>query len=126
MRVKTGVLALTLVLALSGCAAKTYVQSLFVSAVSLETVGHQFAAISEQVTQGCESRAIPVSTCDKYRVFGQHFQRSYPLAVGMWRAADHAGDASTKGKAEDIMRVLAEDLTKLAIEALGALSPEVK
>ena len=124
--VKTGALALSLALTLSGCAVKTYVQSLFVSAVSLDAVGHQFAAISEQVTVGCESHAIPADTCDRYRAFGVRFKRSYPLAVGMWRAAEHTRDAATQGRAEDVVKSLAEDLKKLATEARGMLTPDVR
>lgn len=120
---KTGALTALLALTLAGCSAVDYTKSLFVTAVSLETVGHQFAAISEQVTVGCESKAIPIQTCQRYRVFGEHFKRSFPLAVGVWRAADQAGDAKTKGKAEDVVRSLAEDLATLTAEALGAFLP---
>ena len=111
---------------LAGCSAWTYTQSLFVAAISLETVGQQFAAISEQVTLGCESKAIPVQTCQRYRVFGDHFKRSYPIAVGMWRAADKAGDTMVKRKAEDVVRSLSEDLGTFTTEALGAFTTETK
>jgi hypothetical protein len=78
------------------------------------------------VGAGCVSKAIPVGTCDKYRAFHTNFKRVYPLTVGMWQAADKAGDATTKRKAEDVGRQLAVDLTRLATEALGAFAPEVK
>ena len=111
---------------LGGCAAWDFTKSLFITAVSLEAIGVQLAAVSEQVTVGCETRVIPTQPCERYRVFGEHFKRTYPIAVKMWKAADRAGDAATRGKAEDVVRVLAEDMTKLATEALNAFSMEVR
>lgn len=104
---------------LTGCALK----SLFVSAVSLEAVGVQFAAVSEQVTQGCEKRVITVQTCERYRVFGENFKRAYPLAVGVWKAARTADDTASQEKAEDVVRALARDLAKLTAEALASFLP---
>ena len=111
---------------LSGCAAWTATKSLFVSAVSLEVVGEQFLQTTKQVQAGCDSRAIPIPTCQRYKIFHDRFQKAYPIAVGMWRAADKANDASTKGKAEDVVRSLSKDLADLTAEALGAFVPEVR
>ena len=120
INVKTGAVVLTLVALLTaGCALK----SLFVSAVSLEAVGVQFHAVSEQVTQGCEKRVITVQTCERYRVFGENFKRAYPLAVGVWKAARTADDTASQEKAEDVVRALARDLAKLTAEALASFLP---
>ena len=111
---------------LTGCAAFDYTKSLFVSGVSLETVGEQFLQITDQVREGCLNGVIPVKTCVRYGNFHDNFVRAFPLAVGIWNAADKAGDAATKQKAEDVVRVLAKDMGKLAAEALGAFIPEDK
>ena len=124
--VKTGALVLVLLLALAGCGATAAVKGLFVSGVSLEQVGEQFVNISEQITKGCEVSAIPQTTCDKYRAFGLHFKKTYPLAVGMWEASRKANDKATQEKAENVVRSLASDMSKLASEALGAFAPEMK
>ena len=118
--------SIALVLTLTGCAAPAYIKGLFVSGVSLEAVGNQFAQVSIQVTAGCVQKVIPQRTCDRYRDFGEHFKKTYPLVVGMWRAARDAEDAESQKRAEDIVRMMSEDLSKLAIEALGAFAPEVK
>ena len=120
-------IALVLVVALTaGCGAWTYTQSMFVTAVSLEAVGEHFLLVTQQVQGGCNDRSIPLPTCVKYKAFHDNFVRAYPLAVGMWRAADKAGDAATKGKAEDVVRGLSRDLATLAAEALSALATEVR
>ena len=105
---------------LSGCAS---IKPFFVSGVSLEVVGDQFAAVSEQITVGCERRVITPSTCERYRVFGENFKKSYPLAVGVWQAARKANDKGMQGKAEDVVRQLSTDLSKLAAEALSQFVP---
>lgn len=115
-----------LVLLLTGCSAVQTVKGLFVSGVSLEAVGVQFAEVSEQVTKGCEQKVVPQTTCEKYRAFGLNFKRVYPLAVGMWEAARRANDAATQRKAEDVMRSLSNDLTTLTAEALGSFTPGSK
>lgn len=120
----TALVALALVL--TGCGTLTAAKGLFVSGVSLEALGEQFVAVSRQVSAGCEQRIIPAPTCEKYRTFGEHFKRVYPLTVEMWRAARRAEDAAAQEKAEDVARVLSRDLTKLSIEALGAFAPEVR
>ena len=111
-------------LALTGCAAFDYTKALFVSGVSLEAVGEQFLQVTSQVADGCRQAIIPRDTCISYGVFHEKFRRTYPLAVGMWTAADRAGDAATKRKAEDVIRVLSSDLARLAAEALNAFAPE--
>lgn len=121
MRAKTGVLALTLVLALSGCAAVDYTRSLFVAGVSLEVLGDQFVRVTNQVTAGCDvDKSIPANICVKYRAFGLRFKQVYPTLVGLWQAADRAGDRSAKAKAEEVALGLATDLSALAVEALGS------
>lgn len=111
---------------LTGCSVYTSTKSLFVSGVSLQALGEQFVAVSEQVAEGCDGGVIPVHTCDKYKAFFDNFVKVYPLTVKTWEAAKNAGDVATQGKAEDVARSLAKDLTELAIEALGSLAPEVK
>ena len=115
-----------LVVLLVGCAAPSYIQGLFVSGVSLEVVGNQFAQVSTQITAGCAQKVILPATCEKYRVFGEHFKKTYPIVVGMWRAAREAEDAESKKRAEDVIRLMSEELSKLAIEALGAFAPEIR
>lgn len=123
--VKVVVLALVLALTASGCAG--FMQNLFATGVSVEAVGDQFVVTSEQVTLGCNSGVIPANTCEKYRVFGTHFKKVYPVTVGLWQAARKAGDKAAQQKAEDVVRSLALDLTRLAAEALQAFIPvEVK
>ena len=117
--------ALALVITLTtGCGAWTYTRSMFVSGISLEGLGEQFVSVSTQVTEGCKLQVIQLTTCAKYRVFGEHFKKAYPLTVSVWKAARKAGDTAMQDKAEDVIRVLSKDLTKLAVEALGALAPE--
>ena len=111
-------------LTLTGCAAFDYTKALFVSGVSLEAVGEQFLQVTAQVKDGCTQQIIPLKTCLNYSVFHEQFRRSYPLAVGMWTAADRAGDAATKRKAEDVIRSMSADLARLAAEALNAFAPE--
>ena len=111
---------------LTGCAAFDYTKSMFVSGVSLEAVGEQFLSVTHQVGAGCQKGEIPRRMCEDYGEFHERFKRTYPLAVGMWMAADRAGDAATKQKAEDVVRSLSRDLAKLAAEALSALVPEMK
>ena len=118
--------ALALTLALTGCATMDYAKSLFVTGVSLEALGEQFLQITDQVRSGCQSLVIPAPTCDRYKVFHDNFQKTYPLTVGMWQAADKAGDAATKGKAEDVARALGKSLAQLATEALSSFAPEVR
>lgn len=119
--------ALALVVALTaGCGAWTYTQSMFVSAVSLEAVGEHFLLVTQQVQAGCNDRTIPYPTCVRYKAFHDNFVKAYPLAVGMWKTADKAGDAATKGKAEDVVRRLSTDLTALANDALAAFATEVR
>ena len=125
--VKTGLTLLLIAGLIAGCAAVDYTKSLFVAGVSLEAVGRQFAQVSAQVKEGCDvTRVIPQSTCLKYREFGTRFKQVYPVTVGLWKAADSAGDKAAKSKAEDVAISLAADLSALAIEALGTLAPEVK
>lgn len=118
------VAVLVLAVLLAGCA--MFSQSLEVTGTSILGVGEQFEAVSAQVVKGCANQAIPKTTCDRYRVFGENFKRTYPLTVGLWDSARKAGDAKSQGKAEDVIRSLAVDLSKLAVEALGAFAPEVK
>ena len=113
-------------LTLTGCAAFDYTKALFVSGVSLEAVGEQFLQVTAQVKDGCTQQIIPLKTCLNYSVFHEQFRRSYPLAVGMWTAADRAGDAATKRKAEDVIRSMSADLARLAAEALNAFASEVR
>lgn len=124
MKIKRLPLLMVVIVMLSGCSAFSYTKSLFVSGVSLEVLGTHFVQTTEHVTAGCDAKVIPAVTCDKYRAFGLHFKRVYPLTVGMWRAARNAGDATAKGKAEDVARSLAKDLTTLAVEALGTFAPK--
>ena len=124
--VKTGAVAFLLLVVLAGCGAMDYTRSLFVSGVSLEALGTQFVQVTEQVTAGCDAHTIPVTTCARYRTFGEGFKRAYPLTVSLWQAAEKAGDTATKRRAEDVARSLASDLSRLAVEALGTLAPEVK
>lgn len=111
-------------LLLSGCSVMGLAKGLFASGVSLQTVGTQFVAVSEQVTAGCAARAIPAPTCERYRVFGEQFKRTYPVTVGLWNAARTAGDKATQARAEDVAAQLAEDLSKLAVEALRTFTEE--
>ena len=113
-------------LTLTGCATFDYAKGLFVSGVSLEAVGEQFLQVTAQVADGCKQAIIPLNTCISYGVFHEKFRRTYPLAVGMWTAADRAGDSATKGKAEDVIRSLSTDLARMAAEALKAFAPEVR
>lgn len=124
--VKTGAIVALLALTLAGCGAMDYTKSLFISGVSLEVLGTQFTSTTEQVTKGCEAQAIPKDLCARYRAFGLRFKRVYPVTVGLWQAAERAGDTTAKRKAEDVTQALARDLTRLAVEALGSLSPEEK
>lgn len=118
--------ALSLTLTLSGCAAIDYTKSLFITGISIEQVGEQFIQVTNQMVAGCRADVIPDKLCDQYGTFFQNFQKTYPLAVGMWKAADKAGDTATKRKAEDVVRVLATDMTRLVIEALGTFAPVEK
>lgn len=111
------VLLLALVM-LTGCS--TFSKSLVVSGTSLATLGDQFAQVSAQVTAGCDSKVIPQSVCDKYRVFGENFKKTYPITVGLWKAARDAGDKAAQSKAEDVIRQLSVSLSAIAIEALGS------
>ena len=120
------IFVLALAVAVTGCAGWTYTKSLFVTAVSLEAVGEHFLQVTKQVQSGCDTHAIPLPTCAKYKAFHDNFQRAYPLAVGLWKAADKVGDAATKGKAEEVVRRLSTDLAGLAGEALGAFATEVR
>ena len=74
--VKTGAVIVLAVLLFSGCSALTYTKSLFVSGISLETIGEQFVQVSEQVTQGCAAQVIPAPTCARYMVFGENFKKT--------------------------------------------------
>lgn len=105
---------------LGGCGAWTWTKSLFVAGVSVEVVGNQFVSVSKQVTAGCVAGAIPAMTCEKYRVFGEHFKKVYPITVGLWRSAKDARDRAAQDKAEEVIIGLSEDLSRLAVEALGA------
>ena len=111
------------VMLLAGCGAYAGFKALFVSGVALDVVGDQFVAVSAQVNVGCTQQVIPAATCAKYRAFQVRFKQSYPLAVGMWQAANKAGDTVSKGKAEDVIRSLARDLSNLASEALQTFMP---
>ena len=125
-RVRSLVVLGALLVSLTGCNAMSYTKSLCVTGVSLEVLADQFEQVSIQVTAGCTQQAIPKITCDRYRVFGENFKRTYPLTVGLWQAANKAGDAASQRKAEAVAKSLAVDLSKLAVEALGSLAPEVK
>ena len=111
-------------LSFTGCA--TFYKTLLVSGVSLAELGKQFVAVSEQITAGCIAYAIPVPTCERYRVFGTQFKKIYPVTVGLWEAARASGDTKAKNKAEAVMEQLATDLSKLTVEALQSLSQEIK
>ena len=119
-RVTAGVLLLALFL--SGCSALNYTKSLFVAGVSLDALGDQFVQVSTQVTKGCDvDKSIPDDVCVRYRAFGLRFKQIYPTLVGLWKAAENSGDAAAKRKAEDIALQLAEDLSKLAVEAINSM-----
>ena len=123
---KAVVLSLILALTLTGCSAWTYTQSLFVSAVSLDVVGEQFLQVTAQVQEACNVRSLSVQVCERYKSFHDNFQRAYPAAVGLWKAADKAGDTTTKAKAEDVIRSLSHDLTSIAADVLSTFAPENK
>lgn len=114
--------ALFLALTLAGCGVK----SLFVTAVSLEVLGTQVAAASEQMTRACEQRLVTVKLCNQYAEAGAKFKKSYPIAVGLWTAAADAQDTDTQSAADKVVRKLAADLTRIATEALGQFLQEDK
>lgn len=115
------ILMLVLTLALTGCAS---MKGLFTTAVSLEALGDQFVATTEQVTIGCADKSIPADACERYRVFGLNFKKVYPQTVGLWKAARAANDTAAMGAAEDVARQLSRDLTKIASEILKSFLPQ--
>lgn len=125
-RLRTGVGVVVLALVLSGCAAVDFTKGLFVAGVSLEAVGNQFVSVSTQVTAGCAAKAIREDSCEKYRVFGEHFKKAYPVAVELWKSAKAAGDKAAVAKAEEVIIQLSEDLSRLMIEILQTFAPEGK
>lgn len=118
--------ALMLVVTLTaGCSAWTYTKSLFVTGISIETVGEQFANTSEIITNGCIAQVITKETCAAWRTFSAHFKKTYPLAAEAWKSGRRVGDAALQGAAEDAVRKLAAELSRLGVEALSTFAPEV-
>lgn len=109
---------LVMVLALLVSCSSSGQKALVVSGTSIQSVGEQFVVVTEQVTAGCKAQTIPQDTCTRYAAFGVQFKKTYPLAVGLWKAARASGDVAAQKKAEDVIVQLAGDLTKLATEAL--------
>lgn len=109
---------------LTGCGAYTSFKSLFVAGVALDVVGEQFIQVSAQIHAGCTNLVIPGATCVKYRAFQVRFKQTYPLAVGMWEAANKAQDTASRDKAEAVIRGLAADLSSLAVEALSTFTSQ--
>lgn len=121
MRVQGRIVALLLVVAIVGLSCGSAARSLQATGVSLKVVGEQFVAISEQVTTGCQAKAIPAPLCERYRHFGEHFKRAFPLAVGMWEIARKVDDAKTQQRAEEVIALLSKDLERFISDVLTVL-----
>jgi ABC-type branched-subunit amino acid transport system permease subunit len=99
---------------LAGCAGA--VQGLIVSGVTLRATGDQFVVVATAFKQGCDvTKTIPQPDCQKFRIFGEKFKLSYPLAVSLWEIARKAGDPGSETKAAEAITLLASELTSFAV-----------
>lgn len=115
------ILVLALALLIGGCAAMSREQALVVTGESLKAVGTEFVDVAGMYKNGCDvTKVIKPADCQAFRVFGEKFQRSYPVAVKLWESARTANDSATQSETEKVVRQLAADLSAFAVLMIQA------
>ena len=114
-------LLLALVLLLAGCGMMTRQTTLLATGEALRGLGEEFRHVADIYTTSCEAKKIPVASCSDFRTFGLRFQKTYPLAIGLWEAARKANDRAAQRRVAVVLEGLAEDLSRLAIQAFDAV-----
>ena len=100
----------------TGCSAS---RSLVVTGESLRGIGNEFVQVATIYKQGCDvTKIIAQPHCQKFRTFGEQFQKSFPLAVQLWEAARSANDSIMQDKITKLITGLATDLSEFAVLAI--------
>lgn len=114
-------LILSICLLLSACSSAS--QSLVITGETLKGLGNEFVQVATIYKQGCdESKTIKPEDCQRFRSFGQQFQKSYPLAVQLWEAARSASDLNTQKKVNELITQLTADLSAFAVSVISTHS----
>lgn len=94
-------LALLLLSLQIGCGAS----ALVVSGETLKASAEQFVKLGPIYKQGCDvTKTIAQSECQKFRSFGEQFQKSYPISRQLWEAARATNDPTTQEGAEVVIK----------------------
>ena len=107
----------------AGCATFNFGRTLAITGESLDGTGKLFVKVAAGYKQGCDvaqPRTIEQPQCAKFRTFGQHFQKSFPLAVQLWEQARVAKDEDMQDDVEDVIVDLTSTLTEFAAQMAPA------
>lgn len=116
---RCGVIGLAVILLLTtGCAS-----ALIRSGETLDAIGRQFVTVGNHWNMLLESKQITPAQYEEWAVFARDFQRAYPLAVDVWKAARMTGDKAAEDRMGEAITLLATKLTPLAIKAYDYAAP---
>lgn len=97
-------------------------KTLVVSGESLKGIGAEFIQVAAIYKEGCDvTKVIPAAQCAKFRAFGLHFQKSYPLVVQLWEVARSAQDVAAQDRIILVVLDLAKNLSSFAVSAVATL-----
>jgi hypothetical protein len=109
---------LLVLLLLASCS--TMGQSLVVTGETLKGVGTEFVQVAAVYKDGCDvTKTIAQADCQRFRSFGEQFQKSFPLAVQLWEAARSANDTAAQNQAAAVISDLASTLSAFAVQVIS-------
>ena len=104
-------------------------KALLISGESIYGLRTQFIAVGGIYKQGCDvQKPQPISDaqCEKFRVFGEGFKKSYGPAVEAWDLAYRTNDSARRQSAATTVITLSVELAQLAAEVIDLTKGKVR